>query len=137
MKLRSGIYIAILALGLGGCAQLQAVGTGLSLTTASVANPVTQIKEAQIELAMDSAVQVLLTYKRACVAGTADVNCKDNIRQIQAYTRQIKPMVAQLRNFVDTNDQVNAVVVYNQLTALYTNMKSAASSLGVSLGSAS
>jgi PBP1b-binding outer membrane lipoprotein LpoB len=131
------IIVTALALSLAGCASLKAVSNGFSLATASVANPVTQTKEAQIELALDSAVQVLLTYKKACDAGGADVNCKDNIRQIKAYTLQIKPLVAQLRNFVDNNDQVNAVVVYNQLASLYTNLKSAATSLGVNIGSAS
>jgi type IV pilus biogenesis protein CpaD/CtpE len=130
------IIIAIsVALALAGCAQIQAITGGISLATATIENPVTPTKEGEIELALDSAVQVLKTYKQACIAGSADKNCRDNIRQIQAYTRQIKPMVAQLRGFVDTNDQVNAVVVYNQLTTLYTNMKAAAASLGVSIGS--
>jgi len=134
--MRKIILAMTLSLALAGCAQLQAITGGISLATASVANPVTPTKEGEIELALNSAVQVLITYKRACLAGSADKNCRDNIRQIQAYTRQIKPMVAQLRGFVDTNDQVNAVVVYNQLTTLYTNMKAAAASLGVSIGSA-
>jgi hypothetical protein len=131
------IIVAALALSVAGCASLKSISTGVSLATTSIANPVTQTKEAQIELALDSAIQVLLTYKKACDAGGADVNCKSNIRQIRTYTLQIRPLVAQLRNFVDSNDQVNAVVVYNQLTSLYTNLKSAASSLGVSLGSTS
>jgi type IV pilus biogenesis protein CpaD/CtpE len=130
------ILALTLSIALAGCAQLEAITGGISLATASVANPVTPTKEGEIELALNSAVQVLITYKRACLAGSADKNCRDNIRQIQAYTRQIKPMVAQLRGFVDNNDQVNAVVVYNQLTTLYTNMKAAAGSLGVSIGSA-
>ena len=130
------ILALTLSLALAGCAQLEAITGGISLATASVANPVTPTKEGEIELALNSAVQVLITYKRACLAGSADKNCRDNIRQIQAYTRQIKPMVAQLRGFVDTNDQVNAVVVYNQLSQLYANMKAAAASLGVSIGSA-
>jgi|GEM_PF-4726454 len=134
--MRKIILAMTLSLALAGCAQLQAITGGISLATASVANPVTPTKEGEIELALNSAVQVLITYKRACLAGSADKNCRDNIRQIQAYTRQIKPMVAQLRGFVDNNDQVNAVVVYNQLTTLYTNMKAAAASLGVSIGSA-
>jgi hypothetical protein len=129
-------FIILAALLAGGCAQLQAIGTGISLATKSIANPVTKAEEAQVELALDTAVQALLVYKRACVAGSADKNCKMNIAQIQAYTRQVPSLVAQLRTFVDNNDQVNASVVYNQLTALYTNVKSAAASLGVSLGSA-
>jgi hypothetical protein len=131
------ILALTLALSLGGCATLEAVTTGISLATKSIANPVTKTEEAQIELALDTAVQALLTYKRACIAGSADVHCKANIAQIQAYTRQVPPLVAQLRTFVDNNDQVNATVVYNQLAALYTNVKGAAAQLGVSLGSQS
>ena len=44
------------------------------------------------------------------------------------------PLVAQLRGFVDNNDQINATVVYNQLTALYTNAKSIAAAAGVNVG---
>lgn len=124
----------ILSLSLGACAQLQAVTSGISLATKTITNPVTKTEEAQVELALDTAVQALLAYRKACIAGTADKNCRTNIAQIQAYTRQIPPLVAQLRSFVDNNDQINASVVYNQLTALYTNLKSAATQLGVNLG---
>lgn len=134
--MRKVILALTLSFALAGCAQLQAIQGGLSLATKSIANPVTKSEEAQVELALDTAVQALLTYKRACIAGSADVNCKANIAQIQAYTRQVPTLVTQLRHFVDTNDQINATVVYNELTALYTNVKSAAASLGVSLGSA-
>jgi hypothetical protein len=131
------ILALTLSLSLAGCATLEAVTTGIGLATKSIANPVTKSEEAQVELALDTAVQALLTYKRACIAGSADKNCKANIAQIQAYTRQIPPLVAQLRTFVDNNDQVNATVIYNQLTALYANVKGAAAQLGVSLGSQS
>jgi len=131
------IIIAItLSLALGGCAQLQAITQGISLATKSIANPVTRDEEAKVELALDTAVQALQAYKKACIAGTADKNCRSNIAQIQAYTRQVPSLVEQLRNFVDHNDQINATVVYNQLTALYANVKQAAMDLGVSLGSA-
>lgn len=134
--MRKIILAATLALSLGGCATFNALTTGISLATKSIANPVTKSEEAQVELALDTAVQALKVYKKACIAGSADKNCKANIAQIQAYTRQVPPLVAQLRSFVDNNDQVNASVVYNQLTALYANVKTAAASLGVSLGSA-
>ena len=127
--------IVLIALWLGGCAQMQAIGTGISLATKTIANPVTRDDEAKVELALDTAIQILKTYKAACIQGNADKNCKANIAQIQAYTRQVPPLVAQLRTFVDNNDQINASVVYNQLTALYVNVKSAAASLGVNLGS--
>lgn len=129
------ILALTLALSLGACTSLSAIFDGISLVTKSVANPVTPADEVQIEVALDAAIDLLRAYKKACVQGTADVHCRDNIRQIQAYTIKVKPLVAQLRSFVDNNDQINAAVVYNQLKALYVNVKATASQLGVNLGS--
>ena len=69
------------------------------------------------------------------MAGNADKNCRANIQMLQPYTRAAVPLIAQLRDFVDKNDQINAAVVYNQLTALYVNLKAAAQSVGVNVGS--
>lgn len=129
------ILALTLSLTIAGCAQLQMVTDGISLATKSITNPVTPADEAQIEVAIGAAIDLLKAYKRACVQGTADKNCRDNIRQIQAYTTQIKPLIARLRMFVDNNDQINASVVYNELKALYVNVKATASQLGVNLGS--
>ena len=129
------ILALTLSLSLAGCANLQAITDGISLATKSIANPVTPAEEAQVEVALDAAIDLLKAYKRACVAGTADVNCKANIAQIRAYTIQVKPLVAQLRLFVDNNDQINAAVVYNELRALYVNVKATATQLGINLGS--
>lgn len=130
------ILALTLSFALAGCADLQMLTAGIGLATKSIANPVTPTDEAKVEVALDGAIELLKAYKQACVQGTADKNCRDNIAQIQAYTRQVKPLVAQLRNFVDNNDQINASVVYNQLTALFINVKATAASLGVNLGSA-
>lgn len=131
--------IAAVALTLGGCAgfteKLQIIGQGISLATKSIANPVTKNEEAQIELAGDAVIDALRAYKQACKDGAVDKNCAANVAQIQVYTRQIKPLVIQLRKFVDNNDQLNASVVYNQLTDLYKNVKSVATNLGVNVGS--
>jgi hypothetical protein len=128
------LIVTSLALSLGACTQLQTIETAFKLGTASVANPVTKPREAQIEAAFDTALQLLLAYRRACVAGTADVHCKANIALIQPYTRQAKVLIGQLRQFVDTNDQVNATVIFNQLTTLYADMKSTAAIAGVNVG---
>jgi len=128
------LLAVVVALGLGGCAQMSAIGTGISLATKSVTNPVTKAEEAKVELAIDAAIVVLRGYKKACVEGTADKNCRANIQAIQRYTTQMPPLVSQLRSFVDHNDQINAIVVYNQLTALYSNFKSTAASLGYNVG---
>jgi uncharacterized lipoprotein YajG len=120
---------------LGGCAQLQQLQNIAKFATATVTNPVTKEMEAQIELGFDTALQVLLAYRRACIAGTADKSCRRNIEVIQLYTRQAKPLIAQLRGFVDNNDQVNATVTYNQLVALYSNLKRSATEVGMNVGS--
>jgi hypothetical protein len=130
------ILIALaLSLSIGGCAQLQTLQNIAHFATATVSNPVTPEMEAQIELGFDAAVQILLTYRRACIAGTADVNCRQNIEIIQPYTRQAKPLIVKLRSFVDNNDQVNAVVAYNQLVGLYGSLKTSAASVGMNVGS--
>lgn len=123
-----------ITLSLGGCADLQSISSGISIVTTSVANPITPTREAQIEQAFDTAIALLNGYKRACVAGSADKNCRANIQAVQVYTRQMTPLITQLRSFVDKNDQVNAVVVYNQVVALYTNFKVAAANVGFSVG---
>lgn len=129
------VIALVLLLVMGGCAQLSTITQGISLATKTISNPVTKEDEAKVELAMDTALQLLLTYKRACIAGTADLHCKGNIAMLQPYTRAATPLLGQLRQFVDNNDQINASVVYNQLTALYVNLKSAAQSVGVNVGS--
>jgi hypothetical protein len=133
--MRRIIASLILVLTLSGCAQLQTLQNIAQFATATIANPVTKEKEAQIELGFDAALQILLSYRRACIAGTADVNCRQNIEIIQPYTRQAKPLIAQLRSFVDNNDQVNATVAYNQLVALYGNLKRSAAEVGMNVGS--
>lgn len=110
------------------------IGTAITITTKSIANPVTRTEEVQIEAAIDAAIIVLKGYKQACIQGNADKNCVANIRAIQRYTRQMPPLIAQLRNFVDNNDQINAIVVYNQLAALYGHFKSSAAQLGYNVG---
>lgn len=124
-----------LALPLAGCITTQDFLAGLSLTTKSIANPVTPADEAQVEVAIGAAIDLLKAYKQACAQGSADVHCRDNVAQIQAYTTKIPPLIIRLRAFVDNNDQINASVVYNQLKGLYTDVKATAAQLGINLGS--
>ena len=134
--MRRIVSAAFVVLTLSGCSTMQNLEAGISLASKSIANPVTKSEEAQVELALDTAVQALKVYKQACISGTADKHCRNNIAQIQGYTRQVPVLVAQLRTFVDNNDQINATVIYNQLTALYTNVKKVSTDLGVSIGGA-
>jgi len=123
-----------LCLSVGGCASLQGLTDGISLATKSIANPVTPADEAAVEIALGGAITILQAYKQACQQGSADVHCRANVAQIQAYTTKVGPLVAQLRTFVDNNDQINASVVYNTLRALFVNVKATATQLGINLG---
>jgi len=123
-----------LALFAGGCTTLSNIGNGISLVTASVSNPVTPTREAQIEGVIDTAIAALNGYRQACIQGTADKPCRANIAAIQKYTRQMPTLITQLRTFVDNNDQINATVVYNQLLNLYATFKTTAANLGYNVG---
>lgn len=133
--MRKVLLALTLSLSLVGCASLGNIGTAVSIATKSIANPVTRTEEVQIEAAIDAAIVVLKGYKQACIQGVADKRCRANIAAIQLYTRQMPPLIAQLRTFVDANDQINAVVVYNQLTTLYASFKKSAAELGYNVGS--
>ncbi len=128
------IAVMLVALSLGGCAQLQAVSGGLSLITKSVTNPVTENELYQIEASLTILMKGLVAYRRACLAGNADKNCRANILAIQPYTKEVPIYLTQLRRFVRENDQINAANTYNTLVALYGNAKDTAVRLGVNLG---
>ena len=132
--MRKYLAIALVTLTLGGCAQLQAVSVGLSLVTKTIQNPVTKQELYQIEASLRILTEALLTYRRACLAGSADLRCRENITAIQPYTRQVPGLLAELRGFVKQDDQINAVVVYNRLSNLYTTLKASAVSLGIPTG---
>ena len=128
------IAVALVTLTLGGCAQLQAVSGGLSLVTKSIANPVTENELYQIEASINILVTGLVAYRRACLAGNADKNCRANILAIQPYTKEAEVYIPQLRRFVRNNDQINAANLYNTISELYVNAKQTALRLGVNLG---
>lgn len=123
-----------LGLALGGCAQLTAIETGLSLATKSITNPVTTKELYEVESTINVGLALLQNYKSACARGAADVNCRDNVAKIQVYTREIPPYLMQLRRFVKANDQINATLIYNNLVTLYSNAKQTATNLGVNMG---
>lgn len=132
------VIAAVLVAGmLGGCANmpsLSTIGTGISLATKSVANPVTENELYEIEASVSIVVKALVAYRRACIAGSADKSCRANIAAIQRYTRQLPPYLVQLRTFVRANDQLNAANTYNSLAALLSQAKQTAVNLGVNLG---
>ena len=124
----------IVAIGLSGCAQLQTISSAYDLATRSIQNPVTKDDLYKIEAGLQIAFTALNAYKKACAEGAGDANCRSNVAAIQVYTRQVPPYLRQLRAFVKDNDQVNAVVVYNQLSGILTNIRNEAAARGVRTG---
>ncbi len=133
--MRKIILAATLALSLGGCASLQNVETAVQLGTASIANPITKTRLDQIESAATIVFAGLRAWKTSCQQGLIPASCRGQIYTMQVYTRQVPIYLAQLRKFVKTNDQVNAIVVYNNLTSLIGAIKSQAAANGVVVGS--
>lgn len=108
----------ILCLFLAGCIEV----AGLS-PQASISNPVTRDMLYDVENGAIVAVAGLKAYKRSCVELVIPQSCRGTIQNIQRYTRQIPPYLAQLRSFVRNNDQINAVAIYNILQGLLAQAK--------------
>lgn len=130
------LAVAFIALSLSGCAQLQALQSAIQIGTATIANPVTKDRLYQLENTVQLIFVGLNTWKTSCKNGVIMDTCKGQIAQVQVYTRQIPPYLVQLRTFVKTNDQVNARVVFNQISNLVATAKAQAaqSNTAVSLG---
>lgn len=133
-NLRIAAAAALISLSLGACSTLQSLDSAYQLATKSITNPVTKDDLYKVESGVRIAFTALQTYKDACVQGVVDTNCRANVAAVQQYTRQLPPLLAQLRSFVKSNDQVNANVVYNQIAALIANFKTAAANVGINVG---
>lgn len=127
-------FALVIAFGLGGCAQLQQAAEIAALATKSVTNPVTKDDLYKIESGVEIIFIALDSYKRSCARGLVDVNCHDNVAAIQPYTRLVKPLLIQLRGFVKNNDQINATVIYNQITQLVATVRREAAARSVTIG---
>lgn len=122
------LILCAVALSLGGCANLPKI---IELATVGVSNPVTPDMVYRVENGMIVAVSGLVAYKRACIAKTIDQACRGTIMKLQVYTRQAAPAIKDLRVFVRTNDQVNAIKAYNLVSSLLDQFKSTALIAGV------
>lgn len=109
------IIALFLALALSACS-----GTlgGILNPQVGISNPVTKDMLYEVENGAIVAFAGLKAYKRACINLDIPQSCRDTIRGIQVYTRQIPPYLSQLRRFVRNNDQINAVTVFNILQGL-------------------
>ena len=119
---------------LPGCATIQSIIDAGKFATASVANPVTPTRLNEAEQALTVVFAAANAWKQACIRGAAETHCRENIATAQAYTRRMPPLLTQLRTFVRTNDQVNAILVYNQIKGLIDAFKSTAAASGVPVG---
>lgn len=135
------IAVAIVALSLGGCASipglpsLQSIQTAVQLGTASVANPVTPARLEQAESALVLVFTGLNAWKASCRNGALPASCRDQIASVQVYTRKLKPILVELRGFVQKNDQVNAFVAFNTFSSLIATVKTQAAQSGVEIRS--
>lgn len=135
MTMRKIIIALTLSLSLAGCASLQNIETAIQLGTASVANPVTKTRLNQMESAITLVFAGLGAWKISCHDGLIPPVCRQQIAAVQVYTRQVPPYLAQLRTFVKRDDQINATVVFNNLTALIGTVKEQAAASGQRIGS--
>lgn len=127
------LIVPLLCFSLGGCLTLQGIETAFKLGTASVTNPVTKDRLFEVETTVSLIFTGLNAWKKTCAQGLINATCKDQIASVQIYTRQIPPYLRQLRVFVKTNDQVNAMVVYNNLVTLVIAVRSQAAINGQTL----
>lgn len=125
------LLVLSLALTLGGCPSMTETLNAVKLATVGVADPVTQKDLYNFENGMIVAFSGLNAYKRICVQGAIDPSCKDTIRAMQVYTRQLPPLLIQARAFVKSGDQVSAKLVYGTLLDLYDRFKTIATANNV------
>lgn len=125
------LIVLVLVAALGGCAQLEKITSAVQIATVGVASPITKENLYEFENGMIIAFAGLNAYKRLCVQGTIDPACKDVIRTLQVYTRQLPTLLANTRSFVKSGDQISARTAYNALTDLYSRFKSIATANNV------
>ena len=116
-----------------GCSTIQNIKTAVDVGTASVVNPVTKERLNQMENVAILVFTGLDSWKQTCINGTIPASCKAQIASVQVYTRQIPPYLTQLRAFVKSGDQINAVTVYNNVMNLIATVKAQAASSGVTI----
>jgi len=124
--------ILALALSVSACTTptLESIKTAVHFSTASVANPVTKTRLNQMESGLKVLFAGLNAWKRSCIQRLIPDVCVQQIRTVQVYTLQLKPYLGELRSFVKNNDQVNAVVVFNQMTEIIGIVRAKAAEAG-------
>jgi hypothetical protein len=119
--------VSLAALALAACSVTDATTSLLSgglNPVASVQNPVTTKQLYQAENTLTVAATALVAYRRSCLRGDIDQKCRAIVAGIQKYTRPAQAAIVSLRGFLRSNDQVNAVKVYNELRDLIASVQS-------------
>jgi len=129
--MRKIIIVLALSLSIGGCQFFSKLQTFAELGTASIENPVTKDRLQKVEAGAVLVFTGLNAWRDACEQGAINESCREQIRAVQIYSRQIPPYLKELRKFVRTNDQVNASVVFNQIVDLVGIVKGKAAENGV------
>lgn len=124
------ILALALAFGLGACSVTDGVNA-LSTAIVGTTNPVTKNDLYAFENSMIVAFAGLNAYKKSCIAGAADVNCRANVAKLQVYTRRIPAALATTRAFVRQNDTVNAQIAYTALKQLFADFTAVATANNV------
>lgn len=114
-----------------------AIALGLWLSGCTLLQPYDNPVDRKVLYTVENSAIVVFAglnaYKKSCELQVIPSNCRLVVENIQFYTRQIPPYLTQLRTFVKTNDQVNAVVVLNQVQQLLSLAKTAAALNGVEM----
>lgn len=122
------VIILLALLALPACAKVQGA---VQFATTGMANPVTPQMLYDAENAMIVGFAGLNAYKTSCVKGLIAQVCRQNITQIQVYTRQIPAALTTTRQFVKNNDQVNATTAFNTVVTLIADYKAMAQALNI------
>jgi predicted nucleic acid-binding Zn ribbon protein len=131
--MRKLLAVCLVTLSLGGCAKLQELTDKFQNIAdfATVSNPVTPAKLKQVESGALLVFKGMNLWRKSCEQRLINESCIKQINAVQVYTRQISPYLDQVRQFVKNNDQVNAVVVYNELVGLIKTVKAQVAANGI------
>jgi hypothetical protein len=125
------LIAAMLSVSLAGCVTLQDIPNAITAFTTGVKNPVSKEALYDFENGLIVAFAGLNAYKKSCSEGAIPSSCKDVIKQLQVYTRQIPAALKDVRNFVKNNDMVNAQIAYDTARSLYTDFVAVATANNV------
>jgi hypothetical protein len=133
------IPLALIAFGVIGCAGLnESIFKGGASLTASIQNPVTREQQAAVEATYQVAVSTALSYARLRRCKDGETASPTNlcskwliVQKFKTINRSVFAQLKQLRGFMDANDQVNAIKVYNAIQNAIANFKSTAVASGV------